>query len=169
MRAPRPGRPSVEERVRAELQLIRTNVSGIYGSLVATSDGFLISHDVPDLEPAQIAALAATTRTLASRTTLAAGRGKFREALARGSHGYLAVYAAGDNAIVAVIGTNELNIGMLHYQTREVIERIAAYSPEFGRWTASGSTKATTIQTDSGPDIRQDNPRVLPTRRTRAR
>lgn len=60
-------------------------------------------------------------------------------ALARGSKGYLAAYAAGVNAIVAVIGTNELNIGLLHLQTREVIERIAAHSPEFRKWTVSGA------------------------------
>jgi predicted regulator of Ras-like GTPase activity (Roadblock/LC7/MglB family) len=131
--------PPLEERVRAELKLIRSNVVGVHGSLVATSDGFLVAHDVPDLEPTEIAALVATTRALATRTTSAAGRGEFREALARGSQGYLAAYAAGTNAIVAVIGTNELNVGMLHFQTREIIERIAANSPEFRKWPSGGS------------------------------
>ena len=48
--------------------------------------------------------------------------------MARGSDGYLAVYVAGDSAIVAVIGTNSLNVGMLQYRAREIIERIAANS-----------------------------------------
>jgi uncharacterized protein len=139
MPTPRTVTPPLEERVRAELELIRSNVVGVHGSLVATSDGFLVAHDVPDLEPTEIAALVATTRALATRTTAAAGRGEFREALARGSHGYLAAYAAGTNAIVAVIGTNELNVGMLHYQTREIIERIAANSPEFRKWPSGES------------------------------
>jgi uncharacterized protein len=139
MPPPRAATPRLDERILAELELIRSNVVGVYGSLVATSDGFLVAHDVPDLEPTEIAALVATTRALATRTTNAAGRGEFREALARGSQGYLAAYAAGTNAIVAVIGTNELNIGMLHFQTREIIERIAANSPEFRRWSSSGA------------------------------
>jgi uncharacterized protein len=139
MPTPRTVTPPLEERVRAELELIRSNVVGVHGSLVATSDGFLVAHDVPDLEPTEIAALVATTRALATRTTAAAGRGEFREALARGSHGYLAAYAAGTNAIVAVIGTNELNVGMLHFQTREIIERIAANSPEFRKWPSGES------------------------------
>ena len=142
MSTPGTATATLPELVRAELELIRSNVSGVYGSLVATSDGFLVAHDVPDLEPTEIAALVATTRALASRTTNATGRGEFREALARGSKGYLAAYAAGVNAIVAVIGTNDLNIGLLHLQTREVVARIAAHSPEFRKWTSAGGPQA---------------------------
>lgn len=125
------------ERLRAELERIRANVAGVHGSVVATSDGFLVAHDVPDLEPTEIAALAATTRALASRTTIASGRGEFRETMARGSAGYLATYAAGANAIVAVIGTNDLNVGMLRFQARDIIARIAASAPEFRNWTGA--------------------------------
>jgi uncharacterized protein len=128
---------SLAERVRTELELIRATVSGVYGSLVATSDGFLVAHDLPDLEPTEIAALVATTRALATRSTLAAGRGEFREATVRGALGYLVTYAAGSSAIVAVIGTNELNIGMLQIRTREIVRRIAASTPEFRKWTAT--------------------------------
>src|SRR5215469_6901042 len=92
------------DRVRAELLQIREQVKGIYGSLVATGDGFLVAHDVPELEPTEIATLLATTRALSARTPSAAGPGVLRESVARGSLGYLAVYAAGDRAIVAVIG-----------------------------------------------------------------
>lgn len=155
---------SVEERVRAELQVIKAQVTGVHGSLVATSDGLLVAHDVPDLDAAQIAALVATTRALATSTTLATGRGEFREALARGNLGYLAVYAAGDTAIVAVIGNDALNLGMLHYQAREVIERIAQYAPHFRQWGASVSGDGG-VMGDVGPG---SDPGVLPVRRTRA-
>ncbi|HEY3978214.1 MAG TPA: roadblock/LC7 domain-containing protein [Streptosporangiaceae bacterium] len=123
---------SADDRVRAELRLIRESVAGVDGSLVATNDGFLIAHDLPDIEPTAVAALAATTRSLASRTTESTGRGRFREAISRGSHGYLVVYAAGRSTLLAVVGTTDLNIGMLHYQTREIAERIATYAAQFG-------------------------------------
>jgi Roadblock/LC7 domain-containing protein len=58
------GDSSVEDRVWAELRLLRTTVAGVYGCLVATNDGLLIAHDVPGLDPPEIAALAATTRSL---------------------------------------------------------------------------------------------------------
>lgn len=122
--------PPAADRIRAELERIRASVVGVHGSLAATSDGLLVAHDVPDREPVQIAALVATTLAVASRATLATGRGQFREAVARGSDGYLAVYAAGESAIVAVIGTTGLNVGMLQYQARDIIERVALLSAE---------------------------------------
>ena len=160
---------SVADRIRAELQLIRANVTGVHGSLAATSDGLPVAYDLPDLEPTEISALVATTHALASRATLATGRGQFREAVARGSQGYLAVYAAGSSAIVAVIGTSRLNVGMLQYQVREIIERIAGHATDLGKWptvAAAGGT-AGKARTRSDPD--QANARPLPTRRPSTR
>lgn len=148
---------SAEDRVRAELRLIRDNVPGVQGSLVATNDGFLVAHDIPDIEPTAVAALAAATRSLSGRTTQSTGRGQFREAISRGTHGYLVVYAAGRNTLLAVVGTTELNIGMLHYQTREIAERIATYAAEF-------TTRP--VPVPAPPPVRPGNERgALPVRR----
>jgi len=133
--AARRGRSVVEERVLAELRSVRSGVTGVHGSLAATTDGLLVAHDLPDADPAQVAAVVSSTFALATRATMLTGRGEFREAVSRGSDGYLAVYAAGRNAIMAVIGTSTLNVGLLQYQARGVIERIAAYSDEFGKWS----------------------------------
>jgi uncharacterized protein len=151
----------VEERVRNELQRIREYVAGVHGSLTATSDGLLIAHDLPDREPTQIAALVATTLALGSRMTLSTGRGQFREAVTRGTDGYLAVYAAGRSSIVAVIGTPRLNVGMLQYRVRDIIDRIAAYSTEFGTW-ASPATLRTGA---SAAQTRGDHPGAAPAQR----
>jgi predicted regulator of Ras-like GTPase activity (Roadblock/LC7/MglB family) len=125
---------TVEELVLTELRSLRDNVVGVHGSLVATSDGLLVTHDIPDMEPTRIAAIVAATLGLASQATQATGRGGFREAVARGGTGYLVVYAAGRNAVVAVLGDHELNVGMLHYEMRDMIVRITAYSAGFARW-----------------------------------
>lgn len=138
----RRGRANVEERVLAELASIRANVTGVHGSLAATIDGLLVAHDLPDADPAQIAALMSSTFALASRATLMTGRGQFREAVTRGSEGYLAVYAAGRNAIVAVIGTSTLNVALLQYQARSIIERVADYSDEFRKWSVPAPSSA---------------------------
>ncbi|MBV9794288.1 MAG: roadblock/LC7 domain-containing protein [Actinobacteria bacterium] len=155
----------VEERVRNELRHIREYVAGVHGSLTATSDGLLIAHDLPDQEPTQIAALVATTLALGSRMTLSTGRGQFRETVTRGTDGYLAVYAAGRSSIVAVIGTPRLNVGMLQYQVRDIIDRIAAYSTEFGTWASPATVRTGADEAhgrgDSGPEAQP----VLPERR----
>ena len=126
----------MQDLLHAEFRRIRANVSGVHGSVVATSDGFLVAHDVPDLDSTDVAALLAASRSLASRGVAITGRGQFREVITRGSLGYLAVYAAGDNAIVGVIGDAELNVAMLHYRVHDTISRITAYASEFSRWAS---------------------------------
>ena len=159
----------VQERVRRELQHIREYVTGVHGSLTATSDGLLIAHDLPDREPTQIAALVATTLALGSRMTLSTGRGQFRETVTRGTEGYLAVYAAGQSSIVAVIGTPRLNVGMLQYQVRDIIDRIASYSTEFGTWASPATVRTgASAMADQGGHPQAappDMPPTLPERR----
>ncbi len=153
---------SAEDRVRAELRLIRDSVAGVHGSLVATNDGFLVAHDIPDIEPAAIAALAATTRSLASRTTESTGRGQF-------CHGYLVVYAAGRSTLLAVVGTTDLNIGMLHYRTREVAERIATYAAQFGTGPVPAPADPSLVSSGNGHDsLPGRRPAPLPVRRKAA-
>jgi uncharacterized protein len=127
------GEVTAGELVLRELRSLRDSVAGVHGSMVATSDGLLVAHDIPDMEPTRIAAIVATTFGLASQTTQATGRGRFREAVVKGSSGYLAVYAAGRGAVVAVIGDSDLNIAMLHYEMRDTIRRITSYSAGFAR------------------------------------
>jgi uncharacterized protein len=150
MAAMQPGQYTVEARLQREFRQIKANVLGVHGTVVATSDGFLVAHDVPDLDPTDLAALLAASRALASQGIAATGRGQFKEAITRGTDGYLAVYAAGSNAIVAVIGDPELNVGLLHLLVHDSIERIASYTAEFGRWTAAPSQNA--VATGRGAD-----------------
>jgi len=160
---------SAEERVRGELRLIRDNVAGVHGSLVATNDGFLVAHDIPDIEPTAVAALAATTRSLASRTTQSTGCGQFREAISRGSQGYLVVYAAGRSTLLAVVGSTDLNIGMLHYQTREIAERIAGYAAQFGTRPVPAPAEPGAVAGGNGrSNLPTRRPAPLPVRRKAA-
>jgi uncharacterized protein len=123
----------VTDPITDELGLIRKNVPGVRGSITATSDGLLLAHDVRELEPTQIAALVAATHAVGVRASLSTDCGQLKEVIVRGTDGYLAVYGAGDIAIVAVLGTSELNIAMLNFQARKMIDRVAEYSADLGR------------------------------------
>jgi uncharacterized protein len=123
-----------EQQVLTELRRMRDEIAGIDGSVVATSDGLLVAHDLPELEPSMVAAVIATTLGLASQAVQVTGRGQFSEAIVRGSAGNLAVFAIGHGAVLAVLGRRDLNIGMLHYQTRAVVERIGKVAPQFRRF-----------------------------------
>jgi predicted regulator of Ras-like GTPase activity (Roadblock/LC7/MglB family) len=131
------GNPVVEQRVLAQLVLLRNEVAGVDGSLVATSDGLLVVQDLPNLEPSRTAALIATTLSIARQATQLTERGLLREAVIHGSSGYLAVFAVGDSAVLAVIGGEYLNVGMLHYQTRAIVKRIEKDAEQFPRFASS--------------------------------
>jgi hypothetical protein len=55
----------------------------------------------------------------------ALNQGVFQEVTIRNQDGYLAVYAVGELALLAVIGTNGLNIARLHIEARTVTARLA--------------------------------------------
>ena len=128
--------PAVTDPIAEELRLIRQNVPGVRGSITATSDGLLVAHDMHDLEPTQIAALVAATHAVAVRASLSTECGQLKEVITRGTDGYLAVYGAersGAPVIVAVLGTSELNVAMLNFRARTMIERIAEQSAGLAR------------------------------------
>jgi uncharacterized protein len=134
--------PPVTDPVAEELRLIRNSVPGVRGSITATVDGLLVAHDVHGLEPTQVAALVAATHAVAVRASLSTECGQLREVVTRGSDGYLAVYAAersGGPVIVAVLGTTDLNVAMLNFQARRMIERIAEHSAGLARGPQAGS------------------------------
>jgi predicted regulator of Ras-like GTPase activity (Roadblock/LC7/MglB family) len=125
--------PAVTDRITEELQLIKTNVPGVRGSIAATADGLLVAHDLPGIEPTQVAALVAASHAVAVRASLSTECGQLKEVITRGGDGYLAVYAAGGPVIIAVLGTTDLNVAMLNFQSRKMIERIAQHSAGLAR------------------------------------
>jgi len=125
-------KPAVPDRIGGELERLRASVPGVRGGITASSDGLLIAHDVRGVEPTQVAALVSAIHAVAVRAAASTDCGQFREVITRGSDGYLAVYAAG-TAVVAVLGTTELNLAMLNFQARGMIERIAEHSAQLAR------------------------------------
>lgn len=134
--------PAAADLIADEMRSIRQNVPGVRGSITATSDGLLVAHDVHGLEPTQIAALVAATHAVAVRASLSTACGQLKEVITRGSEGYLAVYAAGSAAIVAVLGTTELNVAMLNFQARAMTKRVAEHSAALRRRPEAGSSAA---------------------------
>ena len=153
-------KPAVPDRMSGELERIRTSVPGVRGGITASSDGLLIAHDVRGIEPTQVAALVSAIHAVAARAAASTECGQFKEVITRGSDGYLAVYAAG-SAVVAVLGTTELNLAMLNFQARGMIERIAQHSAQLARRPVADAAAVPAPRADA------DGDGPLPARRRR--
>ena len=114
------------QAVRGELASLRHQVTGVSGCVIAGVDGLLILHDtMTNAEPNDIAALAAGAHGISRTCGAALQQGAFSEVTIRNQGGYLAVYAVGDLALLAVIGDSGLNIARLHLEARPVTNRLA--------------------------------------------
>ena len=102
---------------------------------------------------------------VAVRAALSTESGQLRDVITRASDGYLAVYAVGSAAIVAVLGTTELNVAILSYQSRSIIDRVAGHLSNIARrpQTNPGYPPTTPWVPQEQPDA--DRAAPLPTRR----
>ncbi|WP_328395609.1 roadblock/LC7 domain-containing protein [Nocardia sp. NBC_00416] len=119
--------PEPNTAVTAELWALRERVPRLTGALVASSDGLLVTHDLPaHIEPTGMAALSAAQLSLSARLADTAHGGGFQEVVVDGTGGHVVIYAAGW-ASLTVLASPEVNIGRLHLESRPVARRIAAH------------------------------------------
>jgi uncharacterized protein len=120
--------PDPFKSARAELAALRHAVSGVQGCVVAGVDGLLILHDsVTRAEPHDLAALAAGAHGISRTCGSALSQGGFNECTIRNQKGYLAVYAVGQLALLAVVGDEGLNIARLHLEARQTTVKLAKH------------------------------------------
>lgn len=112
------------QHVLAELQRLRTGVPLLSGALVAGTDGIVLAHDTPDVEPEEVAALTATALGVAVRMMEATGRGDFDGLLVQGGSGRVASYAAGPSAVLTLLADKGIDIDTLHSEGRRSAARI---------------------------------------------
>lgn len=120
----------VRDEVLAELHRLREQMDRVEGSIVATTDGIVVAHDLGaaetyGVEPEGVAALAAVNLGLSQRITDTASHGELRETVVRGTFGQVATYAAGERALLTVLVRSGEDISPLHDRAREVADRVA--------------------------------------------
>ncbi|WP_246023893.1 roadblock/LC7 domain-containing protein [Nocardia yunnanensis] len=109
-----------------ELKALRDRVPQLIGSLVASTDGLLIAHDLPaHIEPAGMAALTAAQLSLSHRLATTANGGGFHEVVVHGEGGDVVIYAVGWTASLTVLTGPGANVGRLHLESRPAARTIA--------------------------------------------
>ena len=109
---------------------MRSDFAHIEGSIVATTDGLVIAHDLGatetfGVEPEGVAALAAVNLGLSQRISDTASHGHLLETVVRGSYGYVVTYPAGARALLTVLVRDGVDLEALHLQARRVADRVA--------------------------------------------
>lgn len=111
----------------AEMRVLQDNVTGVTGTAVASRDGLIVRADASGVDQDNLAAIAATWLSLTQRLSREVGQGSLREAMARSTGGYVAVYAVGTSAVLVVIGDEGLDVARLQREssaTRDAIEAL---------------------------------------------
>jgi predicted regulator of Ras-like GTPase activity (Roadblock/LC7/MglB family) len=116
--------------VLTALRALRERRSDIEGSIVATTDGMVVAHDLSGtetygIEPEGVAALAAVNLGLSQRIADTASHGALQETVIRGAFGLVITYAAGERALLTVLTRPTEELTALHADAREVAAHIA--------------------------------------------
>jgi uncharacterized protein len=121
---------SARSEVLAELHAMRGDFTHIEGSIVATTDGLVIAHDLGQsetygVEPEGVAALSAVNLGLSQRIADTASHGHLQETVVRGSFGQVNTYPVGGRALLTVLVRAGVDVDGLHTQARRVADRVA--------------------------------------------
>jgi predicted regulator of Ras-like GTPase activity (Roadblock/LC7/MglB family) len=115
---------TVDPAVLAALGHLRSRLPELSGSVLATTDGLVVAHDSPGVEPDGLAALAAAHLSLASRFADAVDRGELRESVVECAGGYITSYTAGPNAVLTLVTTRKANLALVHHEARRAVSQL---------------------------------------------
>jgi hypothetical protein len=129
----------LQRDVLAEIKALRERMPHLTGVLAATTDGLLVAQDAPAVEPEAMAAMAAANLGLGRQISLGAAQGPFCETVTRAEDGYVATFAAGEHALLAVFASPDLNVGRLYHEARPVAARVGELIARLEPGHAAGS------------------------------
>jgi predicted regulator of Ras-like GTPase activity (Roadblock/LC7/MglB family) len=130
------------------MRALQDNVTGITGTAVASRDGLIVRADTSGVDPDNLAAIAATWLALTQRLAREVGQGALREATARSTGGYVAVYAVGASAVLVVIGDEGLDLPRLQRESSAARDAIEALLSDPAR-----ASRLTRGHVNTGPSV----------------
>jgi predicted regulator of Ras-like GTPase activity (Roadblock/LC7/MglB family) len=117
---------AAKQEVVNEIRALRGKLPDVTGVLVASVDGLLVAHDTRGLEPDMVAAMSAAQLGLGQQLAREVVHGEYLENVTRTTTGYVAVFAAGQDGLLALLAGEGLNVGRLHHEARPVAARVGA-------------------------------------------
>lgn len=110
---------SRQEEFQKDIENLRAAVPELKGVVLASNDGLPIAHSVAgEVDPGRIAAMAAAATSLGRRVSGTLEVGSMTEISLSATDGQVFLYNAGGKAVLAVIGPNGCNAGLIHLEAR---------------------------------------------------
>ncbi|MEU7609649.1 roadblock/LC7 domain-containing protein [Micromonospora sp. NPDC049204] len=110
--------------VGTELRGLRRRRPDVAGTVLAGTDGLLISSDLPSTDATHLAALAAASFGLGHRVADTVRRGEFRESVVCTTAGCVVTYPAGRTALLTLVTASPVeDLETLHQEARAVARR----------------------------------------------
>ena len=124
------GAGSARTAILTELHGLRASIADIQGSVLATTDGLVLVHDLGDaetfgVEPEGVAALAAVNLGLSQRIADTASHGDLVQTVIRGTFGQVITCAVSDRALMSVLVRRPDEVAGLGQAITAVGDRIA--------------------------------------------
>ena len=114
------------EALKTQIDNLRNNIPELKGVLLASSEGLPIAHSLSNgADPNRVAAMAAAAANLGRRISDSMSVGTLAEISVRGEEGILFIYSAGPKTILAVMGPQGSNAGLIHLEARSTAQDIA--------------------------------------------
>lgn len=117
------------------------NVAGVDRAVVLSSDGLLLARSsnmsTPDAE--HLSAVASAFQSLSRGAGRHFGGGDVRQTIVEMEHAFLLVTSAGAGACIALLATEDADLGMLAYETNLMVTRVGAFLSSAPRNTGSSS------------------------------
>jgi predicted regulator of Ras-like GTPase activity (Roadblock/LC7/MglB family) len=119
-------KPRTEQFVD-RLRALQESTPEIQGSAVVSPDGLSIAAVLnPPIEEDRVAAMSAAMLSLGERIAKELGRGKMEQVYIKGKDGYALLSAAGPNAVLTVMSSNDVRLGLLLLEMRDVVADLQA-------------------------------------------
>lgn len=114
------------------LQQLHTTVSGLSGTVVVSTEGFVVAAYAGDgrsrlenpVDSPQVAAMAASIIALGERVLGRLSRGEIDRILLDGSAGGIVVVPAGSEAALAAMVSKDAKLGLVMYEVRRAAKEV---------------------------------------------
>jgi uncharacterized protein len=116
------------ERINDVLRSIRVSSPEVIGSVVVSSDGFIIASAIPtEIDEDLIGGMAASLLGVGERIAQDLMRAQMEQVYVRSAKGYIVINAAGPEAALVLLVTREAKLGIIFLELKRTIAELVKH------------------------------------------